>query len=169
MQKIFFFFILIASSLSHSQSLEISTTDALVNFNYYSKSTEGTLKNIQAEINLNFTDLSQSVISGTADVSTLSTENKGRDQHLMAEDFFDVEKYPTMKFISSEIYQEDDLYFVKGKLTIKDVEQEVVFAMTVNETSIVLSVEIYGLDYGVATKKDREHSLIGVNIVFDIE
>ena len=169
MYKLFFAFTFFISTLSFAQNLELKTTDASVNFNYYSKSTEGTLSNVEAEINLNFTDLSQSVISGTADVSTLSTENNSRDKHLMAEDFFDVEKYPTMKFTSSEIYKEGDLYFVKGMLTIKDIEQEVVFAMTLNETSIVLSIEIYALDYGVATKKDREHSLVGVNIVLEIE
>jgi|GEM_PF-6834035 hypothetical protein len=31
------------------------------------------------------------------------------------------------------------------------------------------STRSYAFDYGVATKKDREHSLVGVNIVFKIK
>ena len=71
---------LITSTFSYTQNLQIETNKTAVDFTYYSKSTKGTLQDVNAEININFKDLSQSVISGVADVSTLSTNNKSRDK-----------------------------------------------------------------------------------------
>ncbi|MDG1147648.1 MAG: YceI family protein [Crocinitomicaceae bacterium] len=155
---------LITSTFSYTQNLQIETNKTAVDFTYYSKSTKGTLQDVNAEININFKDLSQSVISGVADVSTLSTNNKSRDNHLMSSDFFEVEKHPKMKFSSSKIYMENELYFVKGMLTIRGIEHEVIFTMNIDEALVTLATDIYALDYGVAIKKDREHSRVGVLI-----
>ncbi len=57
----------------------------------------------------------------TADMSTLTTGDAQRDGHLKTADFFDVEKFPEMKFKSSG-YSNGKL---KGLLTINDKTNEV--------------------------------------------
>jgi polyisoprenoid-binding protein YceI len=61
------------------------------------------------------------------DVSTIDTRNGKRDDHLRSADFFDVEKYPTMKFESTRIEKTGDGLKMTGNLTMRGVTKEVVF------------------------------------------
>ena len=59
------------------------------------------------------------------DLASIETGNADRDEHLKGPDFFDVERYPTMVFVSKSINRDGDAYKVTGDLTIKDVTNEV--------------------------------------------
>ncbi|HEX2058949.1 MAG TPA: YceI family protein [Actinomycetota bacterium] len=59
------------------------------------------------------------------DLASIDTGNADRDAHLKSADFFDVEKFPTMRFVSKRIEGSGDTYRVTGDLTIKDVTKEV--------------------------------------------
>jgi polyisoprenoid-binding protein YceI len=61
----------------------------------------------------------------TMDVGTIKTGIGMRDKHLRSDDFFEAEKYPTMKFHSTKISKTDSAYMVVGDLTIKDVTKSV--------------------------------------------
>lgn len=165
MSRFIFFLSFFFITFTHAQTFDIKSDSAHVDFNYVNKKTAGTLTNVEAEITLNLTDLEQSVISGSADVTTLSTENEGRDKHLKSEDFFDAEKYPTMTFKSNRIYKLDGEYFVRGNLKIKETTEEVLFKLEITESEMTLTTEIFALDFGVALKKDREKSLVEISIV----
>ena len=54
------------------------------------------------------------------DMASVDSGSADRDAHLRGADFFDVEKYPTMKFVSRSIERDGDDYKVLGDLTIKD-------------------------------------------------
>lgn len=62
------------------------------------------------------------VTIGTAGVDTRSEQ---RDAHLKSADFFDVEKYPEMRFVSTKAQRTDDGWKLTGNLTIKDVTKPV--------------------------------------------
>jgi len=66
-------------------------------------------------------------VSGRFDVemASVDTGSAHRDAHLKSADFFDVETYPTMNFVSRSVVKDDDDYKVIGYLTIKDVTREV--------------------------------------------
>ncbi len=59
------------------------------------------------------------------DLDSIDSGNADRDAHLKSADFFDVEKYPTMRFVSKRVERNGDDYRVVGDLTIKDVTREV--------------------------------------------
>lgn len=60
------------------------------------------------------------------DVASIDTGQEQRDQHLRSSDFFEVETFPKMVFVSKRIKpQGEDTYTVIGGLTIKDVTREV--------------------------------------------
>lgn len=62
----------------------------------------------------------------TADIDSLSTNNDDRDQHLKSDDFFNAEKFPHLKFESTNFEKVGDgEYKVTGDLTIRDVTKEV--------------------------------------------
>ncbi len=56
----------------------------------------------------------------TIDVSSVDTGSADRDGHLTSADFFDVENFPSMRFLSSDVQRNGNVWAVTGDLTIKD-------------------------------------------------
>jgi len=76
-----------------------------------------------ADIAEDLADSKAEVIIQTASVDTRS---EGRDEHLRSADFFDVETYPEIRFVSSAIDEVDEgSYIVTGDLTIRDMTKTV--------------------------------------------
>lgn len=61
-------------------------------------------------------------MNGKISVNSINTQNKKRDDHLRAPDFFDVKKYPNITFKLTKV-EEDKAY---GDITIKDVTKNIV-------------------------------------------
>ena len=59
------------------------------------------------------------------DLSSVESGSPDRDAHLKSADFFDVEKHPTMTFVSKSVTGSGDNYKVVGDLSIKGVTKEV--------------------------------------------
>lgn len=93
----------------------------------------GAFKNFSAKAETEGTDFSKATISLTAEMNSISTNNEQRDAHLRNSDFFEVEKFPQLKFTSTRIEQTDDESFnLYGNLTMKDVTKPVKFTMEFN-------------------------------------
>lgn len=86
----------------------------------------GAFKNFQAEAKTQDDDFSTAKISVTVDMSSITTNNEQRDGHLRNSDFFEVEKYPELKFTSTDVEEVDNESFVlHGDLTLKGVTKPV--------------------------------------------
>ena len=71
-------------------------------------------------------DLARSVVEATIDASSIDTGTPQRDTHLRSPDFFDVERFPEIRFRSTRIEKlGGDRYRVTGNLTIRDVTREI--------------------------------------------
>lgn len=71
-------------------------------------------------------DFSSAKISFVADTASVFTGNAGRDTHVKSSDFFDIVKYPQLKFVSSKVEKLDDNHFrLYGNMTIKEVTKEI--------------------------------------------
>jgi len=93
----------------------------------------GAFKNFNAKVETEETDFSKANISLTAEMSSISTNNAQRDAHLRSSDFFEVEKFPQMKFISTRIEQtEDESFNLYGDLTLKGITKPVKLSMEFN-------------------------------------
>ena len=76
-----------------------------------------------ADIAEDLADSTAEVIVQTASVDTRSAD---RDTHLRSADFFDVDAYPEIRFVSSAIDEVDEgSYIVTGELTIRDMTKTV--------------------------------------------
>ena len=70
-------------------------------------------------------------VQATLDASSIFTNEENRDKHLRSADFFEVEKFPTIRFKSTKIAATgSDQYDVTGNLTIRDVTREVTIPVT---------------------------------------
>ena len=164
MKKILFILSLALSTVSFSQNHAIKTQEAKVSFNFLAKETTGTLTNVKATISINKDDLSKSVVRGSANVASISTENERRDAHLMSADFFDAEKFPMMLFESTGLEIVEDELIATGSLTIKDVSKETKFIVTEDSGSLVFSTTIYSSDFDIKLRKEREDNKIEVKV-----
>jgi polyisoprenoid-binding protein YceI len=67
-----------------------------------------------------------SSINVAIDVASVSTREPQRDTHLKSPDFFDVEKHPTIAFVSTAVVKSgDDSFEVVGDLTIHGVTKTI--------------------------------------------
>jgi polyisoprenoid-binding protein YceI len=93
---------------------------------------EGGFKSVDATITSSKEDLSDAVITLTADVNSITTENEQRDNHLKSPDFFDAAKFPTLSFKSTSFKKDGDKkYKVTGDLTLHGVTKPVTLDVTI--------------------------------------
>ncbi|NLD76654.1 MAG: YceI family protein [Acidimicrobiales bacterium] len=86
----------------------------------------GSFTEFEGSGHLDASDPSKSSVSMTIQAASIDTRNADRDGHLRSNDFFDMEKYPEIKFVSTSVEQTaDDEFTVTGDLTIKDVTKPV--------------------------------------------
>jgi polyisoprenoid-binding protein YceI len=65
-------------------------------------------------------------IDASIDATTLHTHDAKRDAHVKAADFFDVEKYPTINFVSKSVVPDGKYQWkVTGDLTLRGVTKEI--------------------------------------------
>lgn len=67
-------------------------------------------------------------VKAEIDAASINTQEEKRDAHLRSADFFDVERYPTLSFHSTEVQEQNGkLSRVIGELTIHGVTRSVAF------------------------------------------
>jgi len=84
----------------------------------------GRFTNFSGEI-VTAEDPTQSSVTAEIDLSSISTGQEQRDEHIKSADFFEVETYPTMTYRSTGIKVEDGEYVLEGDLTLKGVTRTV--------------------------------------------
>ncbi len=75
-------------------------------------------------------------IEFTADIDSISTNSDQRDTHLKSADFFEAEKYSTLKFTSHKYEKAGDAFKLHGDLTIKQTTKPI--TLNVNFAGIVI-------------------------------
>ena len=105
----------------------------------------GSFKGLQGKIIFFPDSLGASHFNVTIQVKTINTGIDQRDNHLRSEDYFEVEKYPVIHFVSTQVTTstKKEYFFVFGKLTIKDVTKEISFPFkaTPKESDILFEGE----------------------------
>jgi polyisoprenoid-binding protein YceI len=72
------------------------------------------------------TNRSNSRVSATIHVGSITTRNEQRDAHLKSPDFFHHEQFPTITFESTSVeHKGDDRLLIRGNLTIRDITRPI--------------------------------------------
>jgi polyisoprenoid-binding protein YceI len=91
----------------------------------------GTLEIGEARIDFDPADVAHASILVEIPIRSLKTGMGLRDSHLMKEEYFDPEKFPTVLYRSNSIERTPDGHFIsKGTLTLKGREKPVVIPFT---------------------------------------
>jgi polyisoprenoid-binding protein YceI len=73
-----------------------------------------------------------SSLAATIDLASVDTGNQPRDNNLRSADYFQVDKYPTMRYRSTGIRRTDDGWVIDGELTLHGTTRRVPLAVEVN-------------------------------------
>jgi polyisoprenoid-binding protein YceI len=80
-------------------------------------------------------DALASSATATIDLASVDTRSDQRDQHIRSADFLDVERYPTMTYVSTGVHQRGDRYLVTGELSLHGVTRQVDLDVELNGTT----------------------------------
>ncbi len=122
-----------------------------------------------------------SSVSVTIPAGTVTTGAADRDGHLVSPDFFDVENYPEMTFVSTGVRSNGDAWILDGDLTIKGVTRPVALdfeflgliddpwgnAKAAFSASTEITREDWGLNWNVALESGG--FLVSKTVTIEIE
>ena len=74
----------------------------------------------QFDATLDVADDGAAQLSGTVDARSIVVKDENLQAHLGSPDFFDTERYPELRFVSSSIRRDGEQLVIEGDLTIKD-------------------------------------------------
>ena len=90
--------------------------------------TKGAFGSYKLNVETQGLDFENAKIDLEIDVKSINTNMADRDNHLRSPDFFDAEKFPVIRFVSTEMKKlNDEDYLLKGNITIKDVTKPIEF------------------------------------------
>jgi len=126
---------------------------------------EGFFKVFQATVTAPNTDFTDAVVTMSADVSSVSTDNDQRDTHLKSADFFDATKYPSIEFKSTSFKTTNvaGIYEVKGNLTIHGITKPITFTALARTGTNPMSKKII-TGFKISGKINRSDFGIGGSI-----
>lgn len=91
---------------------------------------KGQFTEVSGRLVIDETDVTRSSIVATINAASIQTREPQRDGHLKSSDFFHVEQFPTLAFVSRSVARKGgDELTVTGDLTIRGVTRTVTFTV----------------------------------------
>lgn len=142
------FTVLFISIMANAQT--INSEKSMVNFNISNmklNTVDGTFMGMDGNVVFNENDLGNSIFDVSVPVNTVNTGNEKRDTHLKNADFFDVEKYPEIRFISTAITKTLKGYKTTGNLTLHGVTKPIEIMLVYQNKAFKGQFTINRFDY----------------------
>lgn len=144
---------------------KVSDGDYTIKFS--TSGVSGTFQGLKGLIRFDESELNDAKFDVTIDVETIKTGIGWRDSHAKNENFFDVDRYPTIHFTSTTFEKSNGGYLVTGNLKIKEVTKVVsipfTFHKTGNQGVFEGQFEINRKDYNL------ERRLVGEIVKIDLK
>ncbi len=125
-------------------------------------------------------DLASTVVTVDAEMESINSGNRYRDEHMFGPDFFDTANHPQMTFRSTSIVDSAHGYAMTGDLSIKGVTHPVTFTTSFNGANIFpmdqsthygfsasgsISRSAFGVSYGVPMVSDEVKLTLDVQFI----
>ena len=178
--------IFILSPIVYAKNFEIDPQRSLVAFKIRSwfLHVDGRFMQFRGSIHYDPKDPSSWSTNATIQAASIDTHIARRDKHLRSEDFFDVEKFPTMTFQSTGVTEVNETSAkLKGKLTLHGVTKPVVLDLRMKSSGegekdktrarFTATTKINRKDFGIVWNRAIEGGglVIGneVNVTIEVE
>ena len=167
------------SALSATETFVFDKAHTLVGFRirHWLTKVDGRFRDFDGHIRLDRARPEDSKVDVTIQAASIDTGVENRDKHLRSADFFDVEKNPTITFVSTKVVPKGkDLYEVTGDLTLHGVTKTM--TIPVRHTGFLnlgkqekagfeLTIPINRKDFGIAWNRTADTG--GVMLGDDVE
>jgi polyisoprenoid-binding protein YceI len=100
-------------------------------------------------------DITKSSVNVVIKAASIDTGIAGRDNHLRAADFFDVEKYPEITFQSSRIEKKGKQFVAVGSFTMHGVSKDITLPFQITGVSKDAASKKMSLGYSARTVLNR--------------
>ncbi|TXF77354.1 YceI family protein [Chryseobacterium sp.] len=136
MKKLFLFFAFafLSNTASAQTTWKVDPMHSFASFNIKHMGisfVEGRFDKMDGTVTTTGNALNNAKFDFMIDVNSINTNVEMRDNHLKSADFFEAEKFPAMKFVSTSIKKgKGNSYILTGNLTIKDVTKKVSVPVT---------------------------------------
>ncbi|WP_297427761.1 YceI family protein [uncultured Acinetobacter sp.] len=125
----------------------------------------GNFTDIQGKITVDNDKPEKSSVQVTIPLSSINTNVKVLDDHLLKADFFDAEKYPTITFKSTKVETRDKKnYKITGDLTIKGITKPVVLDAVLNKQAEHPMAKVPAIGFNATTSFDRSAFGVGAYV-----
>ena len=115
-----------AFAQSNTWTIDTNHAESTFSIRHMGVSTvRGAISGVKGTVVWDANDLSKSSVNATLDTTTVNTNNAYRDKDLKSENFFNVERYPTMTFKSTSVKRVNGKLQVTGDLTLAGVTKPV--------------------------------------------
>ena len=175
--------LLVTAPLALADSWNADPNHSLLTFkvrHFFSK-TGGAFGEWTAVIDFDPEHPEQGSVELTILTASIDTGDEKRDGHLRSEDFFDVEKFPTISFKSTKVEADGDELMVTGDLTMHGVTKEITIPMSFNgagpdpwggtRAGFSGAVEINRKDFEIIwnSTMDKGGTVLGEDVTITIE
>jgi polyisoprenoid-binding protein YceI len=112
---------------TRTYKIDKSHSEAIFQVRHLVTKVRGRFSDFEGAIEYNDADPQQSNVHFTINATSIDTAEPDRDKHLRSADFFEVDKYPQITFVSKRIAKRGaETFDVTGDLTMHGVTKEIV-------------------------------------------
>ncbi|HVT48924.1 MAG TPA: YceI family protein [Vicinamibacterales bacterium] len=170
------------TTTTRTYQIDLAHSEATFQVRHLITKVRGSFTDFAGTIDLDAEHPERSSVSVTIQAASVLTRQPDRDTHLRSADFFDVERFPTLTFVSTSIKARgNDLYDVTGTLTIHGVSKTITLPVThlgtakdpwgvekaAFETDITINRKDFGLNWNAALETGG--FLVGDDVQIHIE
>ncbi len=141
-------------------------------------SVRGKFTDFKVEIVYDDKDATKSSVNAVIKAASVDTGIERRDAHLRNADFFDVEKYPEITFVSKHVEKKGKQLIAHGTFTMRGVSKEITLPFTINgvqpakDGKTVLGVTarttLKRKDFGVSFSRPDDPNFLGDDIEIEL-
>ena len=159
---------------SHYQLDAVHSTVGFVVKHMLFSTVRGKFNDVRATAQIDQKSGSLSSVNTEISVASVDTDNAKRDGHLISDDFFNTERYPTITFESTSIVPEaNGNYRVDGILTIRDVSKPItlegkMLEMMLGRVAFEAAGQINRQDFNVTWNKALQ-SAVGLMVSNEVD
>jgi polyisoprenoid-binding protein YceI len=121
----------------------------------------GRMAVVNANVQYDAADVSQSRVTATIGVDTVTTGEAGRDDEIKSADFLDVDRFPQAIFNSTAVSKNGNGMWVRGNLTLHGITREVVLNVRGPDKPVMGSDGKAHSGFSATTTLDRSAFEIG--------
>lgn len=102
------------------------------------------------------------------DVNSINTGNELKNKHARSEKWFDAERYPVIRFVSSNVSRHDSAYIVRGDLQLHGVTKQIaipfIFVQDPDNAVFKGSFRVNRRDFGIGKTSGKESDSTAIEL-----